>query len=233
MIKHHNSLTWQLWLRYGFYVGTVHGAAVLQAGGGDAQGGVVLPGLQGAGQGDFLDHLPRRYLLAGVQHLVRVGQDQLKREVAGVALRVQQRHLYGLLVGRQADRRIAGNLDADCLAAVGGFVRQLIARPCAGALLQIRGEGVLLLAAGKLHARQYRCHNDHHRRDNADYNVFFLQHDAALFLFAETRTTSGTNRHCIIILTGSKTKNARTAYFCVVRVVQYFSCFVPKLRQGA
>lgn len=47
LIKHHNSLTWQLWLRYGFYVGTVHGAAVLQAGGGDAQGGVVLPGLKG------------------------------------------------------------------------------------------------------------------------------------------------------------------------------------------
>ena len=93
LIKHHNSLTWQLWLRYGFYVGTVHGAAVLQAGGSDAQGGVVLPGLQGAGQGDLLDHLSRRHLLAGVQHLVRVGQDQLKREVAGVALGVQQRDL--------------------------------------------------------------------------------------------------------------------------------------------
>ena len=37
LIKHHNSLTWQLWLRYGFYVGAVHGAAVLQAGGSDAQ----------------------------------------------------------------------------------------------------------------------------------------------------------------------------------------------------
>ena len=110
---------------------------------------LYCPASSGRVRVHLLDHLSRRYLLAGVQHLVRVGQDQLKHEVAGVALRVQQRHLYGLLVGRQADRRIAGNLDADCLAAVGGFVRQLVARPCAGALLQIRGEGVLLLAAGK------------------------------------------------------------------------------------
>ena len=202
---------------------------------------LYCPASKGAGQGDLLDHLSRRYLLAGVQHLVRVGQDQLKREVAGVALWVQQRHLYGLLVGRQADRRIAGNLDADCLAAVGGFVRQLIARPCAGALLQIRGEGVLLLAAGKFHARQYRYPNDHHRRDNDDYNVFFLQHDAALFLFAhgvslsllyrkllwyspifvilalfaETHNTSGTNRHCEIVLTGSKAKKCpHSAFLC-------------------
>lgn len=82
-----------LYIQHGHNIRPVHGAAVLQRGRCDAQLCIVLPGKQGAVQRNVGNHLPRLDLLGGVKHLVGVGQHQLKGEVAGVALGVQQRDL--------------------------------------------------------------------------------------------------------------------------------------------